>query len=83
MNVIALEDFFRIDDTVLLGLSGSQLTALTLAVASTAWLVVGRRTPGSSGNAEQPSSPTAPGSDTVTHEEPRGGTEVDVPDRQG
>lgn len=40
-----IEDFYRIDDTVLLGLSGSQLTALTLVTASTAWLAFVRRTP--------------------------------------
>ncbi len=40
-----IEDFYRIDDTVLLGLSGSQLTALTLVTASTAWLGLVRRTP--------------------------------------
>lgn len=40
-----LEDFYRIDDTVLLGLSGSQLTALTLVTAATAWLAFVRRTP--------------------------------------
>lgn len=40
-----VEDFFRIDDPVALGLSGSQLTALTLVVLATGWLVLGRRTP--------------------------------------
>jgi len=40
-----LEDFFRIDDPVALGLSGSQLTASTLVVLATGWLVLGRRTP--------------------------------------
>ncbi len=40
-----VEDFYRIDDTVALGLSGSQLTALTLVTAATAWLVFARRTP--------------------------------------
>lgn len=40
-----VEDFSRIDDTVALGLSGSQLTALTLVTAATAWLVFARRTP--------------------------------------
>ena len=40
-----VEDFFRIDDEVFLGLSGSQLTALTLTTAATSWLVFGRRTP--------------------------------------
>ncbi|MEJ7846350.1 MAG: prolipoprotein diacylglyceryl transferase [Acidimicrobiales bacterium] len=40
-----LEDFFRIDDPVAFGLSGSQLTALTLVVPAAAWLVFGRRTP--------------------------------------
>lgn len=40
-----VEDFYRIDDTVALGLSGSQLTALTLVTVATAWLVFGRRTP--------------------------------------
>lgn len=38
-------DFFRIDDEVLLGLSGSQLTALTLTTAAASWLVFGRRAP--------------------------------------
>ena len=38
-------DFFRIDDEVLVGLSGSQLTALTLTTAATSWLVFGGRTP--------------------------------------
>src|SRR3546814_10708055 len=33
-----LEDFFRIDDTVALGLSGSQLSALTLVVVAGGWL---------------------------------------------
>lgn len=40
-----LEDFYRIDDPVALGLSGSQLTALTLVVLATGWLVLARRTP--------------------------------------
>lgn len=40
-----VEDFYRIDDTVALGLSGSQLTALTLVTVATAWLVFARRTP--------------------------------------
>ena len=40
-----LEDFTLIDDEVLLGLSGSQLTALTLTTVATGWLVLGRRTP--------------------------------------
>ncbi|MGQ0833227.1 MAG: prolipoprotein diacylglyceryl transferase [Microthrixaceae bacterium] len=38
-------DFSRIDDTVAAGLSGSQLTALTLVTVATAWLVFARRTP--------------------------------------
>ncbi|MBA2283140.1 MAG: prolipoprotein diacylglyceryl transferase [Acidimicrobiia bacterium] len=37
-----IEDFFRIDDPVAFGLSGSQLTALTLVVAAAGWLVVRR-----------------------------------------
>ncbi|HEY9558411.1 MAG TPA: prolipoprotein diacylglyceryl transferase family protein [Acidimicrobiales bacterium] len=41
-----LEDFFRIDDTVALGLSGSQLSALTLVVVAGGWLAFVRRTPG-------------------------------------
>ena len=41
-----LADFTRIDDEVLLGLSGSQLTALTLTITATSWLVFGRRSPG-------------------------------------
>lgn len=40
-----LEDFFRIDDVVVAGLSGSQLTALSMTTIATGWLVVGRRTP--------------------------------------
>jgi phosphatidylglycerol:prolipoprotein diacylglycerol transferase len=40
-----IEDFYRIDDTVAVGLSGSQLTALTLVTVATAWLVLARRTP--------------------------------------
>lgn len=40
-----IEDFYRIDDTVAVGLSGSQLTALTLVTVATAWLVLVRRTP--------------------------------------
>lgn len=40
------EDFFRIDDTVVPGLSGSQLTALTLVVLAGGWLAFVRRTPG-------------------------------------
>lgn len=40
-----VEDFYRIDDTVAVGLSGSQLTALTLVTVATAWLVIVRRTP--------------------------------------
>lgn len=40
-----VEDFYRIDDTVAVGLSGSQLTSLTLITVATAWLVVARRTP--------------------------------------
>lgn len=40
-----LEDFFRIDDPVAFGLSGSQLTALTLVVLAGGWLAFGRRTP--------------------------------------
>lgn len=40
-----IEDFFRVDDQVALGLSGSQITALTLVVLSTGWLLLGRRTP--------------------------------------
>jgi phosphatidylglycerol:prolipoprotein diacylglycerol transferase len=39
-----VEDFFRVDDVVALGLSGSQLTALTLVLGSLLWLVIsGRR----------------------------------------
>src|SRR3546814_10629422 len=60
-----LEDFFRIDDTVLLGLSGSLLTALTLAVASTTWLVFVRRRQVRGTTAEQLLSPPAGGGDTV------------------
>src|SRR3546814_12110302 len=41
-----LEDFFRIDDTVALGLSGSQLSALPLVVVAGGWLAFVRRTPG-------------------------------------
>lgn len=41
-----LEDFFRIDDTVAVGLSGSQLTALTLVVVAGGWLAFVRRAPG-------------------------------------
>src|SRR3546814_14279668 len=41
-----LEDFFRIDDTVALGLSGSQLSALTLVVVAGGWLASVRRPPG-------------------------------------
>ena len=40
-----LEDFLRIDDAVAFGLSGSQLTALTLVLLAGGWLVFGRRTP--------------------------------------
>jgi phosphatidylglycerol:prolipoprotein diacylglycerol transferase len=40
-----LEDFFRIDDNVALGLSGSQLTALTLALTAWLWLLLAHRTP--------------------------------------
>lgn len=40
-----IEDFYRIDDTVAFGLSGSQLTALTLVTTATAWLAFVRRTP--------------------------------------
>jgi prolipoprotein diacylglyceryl transferase len=45
-----IEDFFRIDDVVALGLSGSQLTAAALAIGSYVCLVTGR-VPGSSGSA--------------------------------
>jgi phosphatidylglycerol:prolipoprotein diacylglycerol transferase len=41
-----VEDFFRIDDAFVLGLSGSQVTAFTLVVVAGAWLVFARRTPG-------------------------------------
>jgi prolipoprotein diacylglyceryltransferase len=41
-----VEDFFRIDDNVALGLSGSQLTALTLTTGACLWLVFAHRTPG-------------------------------------
>ena len=41
-----LEDFFRIDEALVLGLSGSQVTAFTLVVGAGAWLVFARRTPG-------------------------------------
>ena len=34
-----LEDFFRVDDEVAFGLSGSQLVAMSLAVGSLVWLV--------------------------------------------
>lgn len=37
-----IEDFFRIDDTVAFGLSGSQLTAAALAVVAYSCLVTGR-----------------------------------------
>lgn len=77
-----LEDFFRIDDTVLLGLSGSQLTALALAVASTTWLVFVRRTPGGGTTAERSLSPPAPGGDAVVVEAPSDGTELDPPGRR-
>lgn len=40
-----LEDLFRIDETVAFGLSGSQLTALTLTTVATGWLVLARHTP--------------------------------------
>lgn len=40
-----IEDFFRVDDIVAVGLSGSQLSALTLTTVATAWLVAVRRTP--------------------------------------
>ncbi len=40
-----VEDFFRIDDPVAIGLSGSQLTALSLVVLADGWLALGRRTP--------------------------------------
>lgn len=40
-----VEDFFRLDDPVVAGLSGSQITALALSVPALAWLVLGRRTP--------------------------------------
>ena len=40
-----IEDSYRIDDTVVLGLSGSQLTALTLVTLATGWLLFARRTP--------------------------------------
>ncbi len=40
-----VEDFYRIDDTVAVGLSGSQLSALTLVTLATAWLVFAHRTP--------------------------------------
>lgn len=40
-----VEDFYRIDDVVAIGLSGSQLTALTLFTTATAWLAFVRRTP--------------------------------------
>jgi hypothetical protein len=52
-----IEDFFRIDDTVALGLSGSQLTAAALAITAYACLVTGRvptRSPASDGGAEKP-----------------------------
>lgn len=40
-----IEDSYRIDDAVAFGLSGSQLTALSLVTVATAWLVLARRTP--------------------------------------
>lgn len=40
-----VEDFFRIDDPVAFGLSGSQLFAATIASAAAGWLLFGRRTP--------------------------------------
>lgn len=41
-----VEDFFRIDDNVAFGLSGSQLTALTLTAGACLWLLLAHRTPG-------------------------------------
>lgn len=76
-----LEDFFRIDDTVLLGLSGSQLTALALAIASTTWLVFVRRTPGGGSTTEPSLSPPGSGGDTVIVEAPVDETELDPPGR--
>ncbi len=40
------EDFFRVDETHGTGLTGSQWTALAVAVLSTWWLLARRRTPG-------------------------------------
>lgn len=40
-----IEDWFRIDDTHGLGLTGSQWTALVTMVVCGAWLVFGKRTP--------------------------------------
>lgn len=40
-----IEDFYRLDDPVLAGLSGSQVTALVLSITALAWLALGRRTP--------------------------------------
>lgn len=40
------EDFFRVDETHGTGLTGSQWTALIVAVLSTWWLLARRRTPG-------------------------------------
>jgi phosphatidylglycerol:prolipoprotein diacylglycerol transferase len=38
-----VEDFFRVDEVVALGLSGSQLTALTLVLGSVLWWVISSR----------------------------------------
>ena len=63
------EDFFRVDDEVAFGLSGSQLVALSLAIGSFVWLV---RT--DLRNAATSPEPVPPG--TV---KPRGGPSPDAP----
>lgn len=59
-----VEDFFRIDDVVVAGLSGSQIFALSLTTLATGWLVLGRRTPRFD-PAPEPES-TASSNDTLT-----------------